>query len=64
MADSAGEGEEKRVDAVIPGNETDSSWGQHNEIVEEGEATDDAAACSLQWYPFDCSSGLPTGAQQ
>lgn len=33
-----------RVDAVIPGNETDSSLGQHNEIVEEGEGTADDAA--------------------
>ena len=33
-----------RVYAVIPGNETDSSLGQRNEIVEEGEGTGDDAA--------------------
>ena len=33
-----------RVDAVIPGNETDSSLGQHNEILEEGEGTADDTA--------------------
>lgn len=43
----------REVDAVIPGNETDSSLGQHNEIVEEGEGTGGDAACSLQWCSFD-----------
>lgn len=64
MAESGGEGEENRGLMQSFQGMKHSSRGQHNETVEEAEATDDAAACSLQWYPFHCSSGLPTGAQQ